>query len=56
VQAIYIFFRTYFVKDLLLIKMRGKGELNQNPTDPWIQLHAADNLIDLVLTNVFLQM
>jgi hypothetical protein len=56
VQAVYIFFRTYFVKDLLLIKMRGEGELNQNTADPWIQLHAADNLIYLVLTDVFLQM
>ena len=55
-EAVNIFFRTYFVKDLLLIKMRGEWELDQDATDPWVQLHAADNFIDLILGNVFLQM
>ena len=55
-QAVDIFFWTYFVKDLLLIKVRGEWQLDQDATDPWVQLHAADNLIDLILRNVFLQM
>jgi hypothetical protein len=34
VKAVNILFRAYFVKHLLLIKMRRKRELNQNATDP----------------------